>query len=185
MAQKNRADITSAISSNVYDNTNKEILASMVRAVLTDFNDSFFNNLTDELKSKKYNSTQTLEEYLNTLIGSIPLKGSTDWFDPSSANGSVESYEEGGQPNNGIVSNWSYDNPNNERSILTVNFSQSIANREILLTIYTSDERVSSPQLESNYCVPIIGRVGSFQIKIGIREIGGYVGKIRIGIIAL
>lgn len=178
MGQKNRADITSVISSNVYDNTNKEILASMMRTVLTDFNDSFFNNLTDELKSKKYNSTQNLEQYLSTLVGSIPLKGSTDWFDPSSSTGNIQSYSE-----NGIVSSMAYANPNNERTEITVNFSQSIATKEFILTLYS--DNVSSVQLEANYCTPVIARISSTQIKIGIREIGGYAGKIRIGIIAL
>lgn len=177
MAQKNRNDITNSISSNIYQNTNKEITATMLREVLTDIKDSFFNNLSDELRSKKYNNSQSLEEYLGNLIGKPTLWGSTDWFDPSSANGNIEEYED-----NGIVSSISYSNPNNERSFLIINFSKDISDRKIDVNLFT--DNFSSTQLESNYCAPVIANFSFNQIRVGLREIGGYNGKIRIEVMA-
>lgn len=171
-----RTELTAKIETLIHDNNSKEVTASNVREVLKDFRDSNFNIDDDELKSMKYNSTQTLETYLNSIIGALPLWGSTNFFDPSSSNGSIESYSE-----NGIVSSMVYQNPSNERSEITVNFSESIADRKLSISLHTDVSNVSG---ESNYTAPVIYRVSSTQIKIGLRESGGHVGKIRLEILA-
>jgi hypothetical protein len=171
-----RTELTAKIETLIHDNNSKEVTASNVREVLKDFRDSNFNIDDDELKLMKYNSTQTLEEYLNSIIGAVPLWGSTDFFDPSSSNGNIESYSD-----NGIISSMVYQTPSNERSELTINFSQSIADRKLSISFVTDRTNVTS---ESNYTSTIIYRVSSTQIKIGLREIGGYAGKIRLEILA-
>ena len=176
MSQKNRNDLNSALGSNVYSNSNKEITATMLKSIINDIIDSKFNIVEDELENVKYNDTQTLEEYLNSIVGGIPLWGSTDYFDPSSDNGSIESYSE-----NGIVSDIVYLRPSNERTEITINLSQSTSNRKIVISIHTEQSNVSG---ESNYTTPVIKRVSSTQVKIGLREIGGTVGKIRLEILA-
>ena len=65
MAQKSRPDLTTLVDQNVYDNTNKEILAAMLREVLKDFKDSHFNWISDELKAQ---STTQLKHSSNILI---------------------------------------------------------------------------------------------------------------------
>ena len=61
-----RQELTSKIETFIHDNNSKEVTASNVREVLKDFRDSNFNIDDDELRTMKYNSTQTLEEYLNS-----------------------------------------------------------------------------------------------------------------------
>lgn len=171
-----RAELTGKIETLIHDNNSKEVTALNVREVLKDFRDSNFNIDDDELRTMKYNSTQTLEEYLNSIVGAVPLWGSTDYFDPSSSSGNIESYSD-----NGIVSSNNYLNTSSERSEITVNFSQSIADRKLSISIHTDRTNVAG---ESNYTSTVIYRVSSTQIKIGLRELGGYVGKIRFEILA-
>jgi hypothetical protein len=178
MSQKNRNDLVSAVSTNLHNNSNKEITAASLRDVINDLIESKFNVIDDELKSMKYNSTQSLEQHLSSVVGSVPLWGSTDFFDPSSSTGSIESYSD-----SGIVSSMAYQNPSNERSEITVNFSESIADRKLSISIYTELGKENAAG-ESNYTSPVISRFHSKQIKIGLRELGGYVGKIRLEILA-
>ena len=62
-----RTNIQQLIDSNVYNNLNKEILASMMRTVLEELMNSNFNKTDDELQNIKYNSTQTLAQFFDSL----------------------------------------------------------------------------------------------------------------------
>lgn len=179
MGQKSRNDLTSVIGSNIFDNNNKEILASMVRVVLNDFRDSKFNLIDDELKGVTYQTIggnkQTLEQYLNSVVGALPVYGTITNVDPGGAVGVT--YTSGGI----ITSAKSIDRQHND-TLIEVNFSQSIANRRIIPLInYTSEYWGKA----NDFCVPVIKRISSTRIHLAIREVSGGVQKINFEIIAL
>jgi hypothetical protein len=62
-----RADLQQIIDSNVYDNNNKEILASMMRTVLEAIMNSDFNKDDDQLQNLKYDSAKTLAQQFALL----------------------------------------------------------------------------------------------------------------------
>jgi hypothetical protein len=62
-----RTDLQQIIDSNVYDNNNKEILASMMRTVLEALMNSDFNKDDDQLQNLKYDSTKTLAQQFALL----------------------------------------------------------------------------------------------------------------------
>lgn len=174
MAQKGRTDLTATIEQLILDNNNKEITASNVRTVLKDFRDSKFNRVDDELRLLKFNATQTLEQYLNSIIGAVPLWGSTQTLDVGSRNGNLQGNNEG------IISSITYINLGSGDSEVTVNFLQSIANRKISISFYTD----SSIDSNNDLCAPTIRRVSSTQIKVGLKEVRSNVQKIRLEILA-
>ena len=180
MSQKSRADLTSVIGSNIYDNTNKEILAAMVRAVLNDFRDSKFNLIDDELKGVTYRTVsgvkQTLEQYLNALVGAIPLWGSTDYFDIASTTGNIQPYSD-----NGIVSSMTYIRLGSSDCEITVNLSKSVDTRKVMFSIYTES---SNMQQQNDVCTPVIRKISSTTFKVGLREVSGETQKIRLEILA-
>lgn len=62
-----RLDLQQIIDSNIYDNNNKEILASMMRTVLEALMNSDFNKDDDQLQNLKYNATKTLAQQFALL----------------------------------------------------------------------------------------------------------------------
>jgi hypothetical protein len=141
--------------------------------------------LQNQLFSGNYNDLSNLPDlaqYLDTaqitdLIESTPtfLKASTDWFDPSSPNGSFTNYT----GDKGILSSVSY-SVQSERTELTLNFSQSISGKSPITVFYTDQTNVAQ---EADYTKPVFRIVNSTQLVLGIREIDGAVGKIRIELI--
>lgn len=176
MAQKDRNNITQAVNQNVYDNTNKEILASMLRDVFNDYRDSFFNLIDDHLKNMLYEEGQTLEQVINASANVPPLWGSTDWFDVGTPDGDIENYSP-----KGIVSSMSYERTGNHDSQITINFSKSILNRKLAVNVFFNGSNYND---NNDVCVPVIRVVSSTQIKVALREVSSNNQKIRLEILA-
>ena len=178
MAQKSRVQLTEIVEANIYDNTQKEVLASMVREVLKDYRDSHYNLIDDELRTIKYNSTQTLEQYLNTIAGSIPVVGRVLTFDV----GAVYT-----QPLNvdGIISSATSlaPSPNNAPdSLIEINFSINIANKRLIPVLTTNSSNWNS---QNDICTPVIRRISITQIHLALREIQPSAQSLNIEIIAI
>lgn len=176
MAQKNRNNITAAIQDNVYDNSNKEILASMVRDVLADFRDSYFNLIDDHLKNAMYNNNQTLEQYLNSVVGSKPIYGEV--LDVSINENVGESFT-----TTGLISSASRIVTVDKDNLFEINFNQSVANRRLIPVItYSSGVNWN---YANDIAHPIIRRISSTRINFGIRELANKDQHFNIEIIAL
>lgn len=126
MSRKSRQDLAALVDQNVYDNTNKEILAAMVRDVLLDYRDSHFNWISDELKTAKYNSTQTLEQYLNTIAGSVPVYGTVLDIDVGNNSDPVNFTVDG------IISSAKYLHRSSFKCQIEVNFNVNIGNKRLI-----------------------------------------------------
>lgn len=178
MAQKGRTDLTSGINSNIYDNNNKEILAAMVRNVLEDFRDSNFNLIDDELKNVTYkivgDTKITLEQYLNSVIGSLPVYGTIIGVDPG---GSKSSYT-----TDGIISSCTRVSGSRSDTLLEVNFSQSISNRRLIPVLTTTS---SNWDAQNDVLGPVIRRLSSTRIHLALREVASHTQDLNIEIIAL
>lgn len=177
MSQKGRNDIQSTIDSNIYDNNNKEILAQMVRNVLEDFKDSYFNLIDDQLKNTTYqkigNNSQTLEQYLNTIVGAIPIYGSVQGLNIATNQSNLTT--------TGIISSAAA-SKNGSGSLININFSQGISNRRLIPVLSTLSSNMS---VQHDVCTPIIRRISSTNIVVGIKEIQGDDQDLILEIIAI
>ncbi|WP_066223356.1 hypothetical protein [Formosa haliotis] len=180
MAQKDRNNITQAIEGNVRDNNNKEITAEMIRSVLADFRDSYFNLIDDYLANLKYDNQYTLAEILAQSANVPPLWGSSDFFDPGSTDGNIVEYNDNGN-GTGIVQSMSYLSLGGPDCEITLNLSKSISNKKLVVSYFTDNTNLNS---HNDFCAPIIRVVHSQAVKIGIREIAGAVNKLRIELFA-
>lgn len=176
MAQKGRNDVTSAINSNIYDNNNKEILALMVRDVLADFRDSYFNLIDDELSSLKYDSNNTLAQVLANSANLPPLWGSTDYFDVGSSDGNIQSYSD-----KGIVQSMNYIRSSSSDCELTINLSKSIANRKLSINVFHNNPNYG---VNNDICMPVIRVVDSQTVKVAFREVSSNSQDIRLELMA-
>ena len=176
MSRKSRQDLAALVGQKVYDNTQKEILAAMVRDVLLDYRDSHFNWISDELKGAMYNSTQTLEQYLNTIAGSVPVYGTILNVDVGDHNlpASLNS--------DGIISSASYLDRGNYRCNLEVNFNINIGNKRLVPVLTTNS---SNWKAHGTLLNPVIRRISTTQIHISMREIVSSLQSLNIEIIAL
>ncbi len=174
MAQKTRVDISNAIASNIFDNNNKEILASNVRSVLGDVRDSYFNIKDDELKNYKYNNTQTLEQYLAAVVGSLPIYGVVTGVNVGE---NLKTYS-----GTGIISGATGIDRDGDDFLLEINFTQSIANRRLIpvLTTTSSDYKSSN-----NVLYPVIRRISSTRINLSLRQYGNRPQNLNIEIIGI
>lgn len=124
-----RAEIQQLIESKIYDNLNKEILASMVREVLEGFKDSYFNLDEDELANQNYNSTQTLSQFFNTL--------------PNIKRGTIGSFDFGGSgtvPVSGsFINSASYGLSNTDDVIINVSINENIAQKTFFISSFTNE----------------------------------------------
>ena len=177
MAQKTRAQLTEIVEQNIYDNTQKEILAEMVREVLKDYRDSHFNLIDDELRNAKYNSTQTLEQYLNTIAGSVPIIGRVLDFNVGIPSGVT--LEVDGIISSAITKGYSYISYD---SLIEINFSVNIANKRLIPVITTSSTDFDN---QNDTCSPVIRRVSSTQIHLYLRKIAERTQSLDIEIIAI
>lgn len=177
MSQKSRADLTSVIGSNIFDNNNKEILASMLRLVLNDFRDSKFNLIDDELKNVTYRTVsgvkQTLEQYLNSIVGAIPIYGTILGVEVGTSN----SYS-----STGIITSCNFVTGTGNDTLLEVNFSQSISNRRLIPVLTTTS---SSWDAQNDIATPVIRRISSTRIHLALRELSRNVQNLNIEIIAI
>lgn len=140
-----------------------------------DYND--LSNLPN-LFSGSYNDLSdkpNLSQYITTTIFNQQhsLVGSTDWFDPSSPNGSIQTYD----GDKGIVSSMVYQLTSTDRTTITVNLSQSIEGKFIVASYHAEEAGLA---FDTNFSAPMIAYINPTQIKIGIRQYGGNVDKIRV-----
>ena len=176
MSRKSRQDLAALVDQNVYDNTNKEILAAMVRDVLLDYRDSHFNWISDELKTAKYNSTQTLEQYLNTIAGSVPVYGTVLDIDVGNNSDPVNFTVDG------IISSAKYLHRSSFKCQIEVNFNVNIGNKR-LIPVATTDSTDWAAQ--GTILTPVIRRISTTQIRVSMREVTGETQSINLEIIAL
>lgn len=148
----------------------------MVRDVLGDFRDSYFNLIDDELANLKYNSSLTLAQKLDGSANLPPLWGSSDYFDPGSPSGDIESYND-----NGIVQSMNYVRSGTSDCEVTINLSKSIANRKLAINLFTNSTDFNS---NNDLCVPVVRVVDSQTVKVALREVSGHDQSIRIEIMA-
>ena len=181
MAQKSRVQLTEIVEQNIYDNTQKEVLASMVREVLKDYRDSHYNLIDDELRTVKYNSTQTLEQYLNTIAGSVPVYGRILNFDVGLGSGFDLEIDDNppGIISSAITKGYPYITPD---SLIEINFSTNIANKRLIPVLTTNSENWN---YQNDICTPTIRRITPTQIHLGLREIAGVAQSLNIEIIAI
>ena len=182
MSIKSRQGLEDITNINILNNLNKEILASMVREVLKDYRDSHYNLIDYELKSIKYNSTQTLEQYLNTIAGSVPVYGRILNFDVGLGSG-VDLVIDNNPP--GIISSAStkgYPYITNN-SLIEINFNINIANKRLIAVLTTNSENWD---YQNDICTPTIRRIATQQIHLGLRQIvPGIPQSLNIEIIAI
>ena len=176
MSRKSRQDLAALVDQNVYDNTNKEILAAMVRDVLLDYRDSHFNWISDELKTAKYNSTQTLEQYLNTIAGSVPVYGTVLDIDVGNNSDPVNFTVDG------IISSAKYLHRSSFKCQIEVNFNVNIGNKR-LIPVATTDSTDWAAQ--GTILTPVIRRISTTQIRVSMREVTAVTQSINLEIIAL
>jgi len=174
MSQKGRVALKQVVDQKIYDNNNKEILASMHREVLADYRDSNFNLIDDELKNVKYNSTQTLEQYLNSVIGAVPVYGTLENVDVATNPGPITT--------SGIIANASYTFASGPDGLITINFSENIANRRLIPVLTTTS---SNWDAQNDVCNPVIRRISSTQITLALREVSTNLQSLNIEIIAI
>lgn len=174
MAKKGRNDLTAVVSSNIFDNTSKEIDPSEVRAVLEDFNDSKFNIEDDQLRYAMYNETQTLEQYLAQVVGAIPIYGVVKNFDigSSPASWQVE----------GIISSAEFITESDRETLIEINFSEDISERRLIPVLTYSH---SNWGRANDSTVPVIRRISSTRINLTMRETEGTDQDLDIEIIAI
>lgn len=174
MAQKRRTGIDQSITANVYDNNQKEILAAMVREVLADFRDSYFNLLDDKLQGLKFNDTQTLQQYLDTIAGSVPKSGTVLNVDVAGALGTYSV--------DGIISSASMIDRNDVMSVIEINFTESISGKRIIPILKTRSQDSNS---QKDITPPVVRVISSTRINIIIREVFSTVQALDLEIIIL
>lgn len=168
MAAVGRTGETSAVGSNIYDNTNKEITPAKVRAALAVLIESNFNLVDDELKNLKYDGSNTLAQ----VISPRPLVGTVTGINV----GGADSYGV-----TGIVSSAITIAFNGTDSNLDVNFSVDISAKILNVTLfYTSGDYNSN----NDVCMPVIRRVSGTKLAIGLRKVSAGATNITLQITA-
>ena len=184
MAQKSREDLTTLVDQKVYDNTQKEILASMMREVLLDYRDSHFNWISDQLKTAMYNQTQTLEQYLNAIAGSVPQRGRVVNIDIGN-NGRPENIDLASStelPNN-IITSAKYINRGPYVCGVEMELSINIGNKAVIPVIRANNRNNSDAQ--NTLCAPVVIIDSTTKVYIALREVKGVAQNIDIEIIVI
>jgi len=150
------------IDTNVYDNNNKEILASMMRTVLEALMNSDYNKDDDQLQNLKYNATKTLAQQ----FASVPII-KTARIGPFDVGGSGSVNE--------TVEGEAVDCLNNKlggRSELTITFplALDIINKKFFFTYYMANPTGNRPDLNDSIGTPVYGFLSTTQMLVVIRE---------------
>ena len=174
MAQKGRSDLVGESNSTFPTNNSKSIKAVNHRAYNDDIIDSTFNLIDDELKGVKYNSTQTLEQYLNSVIGAVHIYGTLENVDVATNPGPITT--------SGIIANASYTFASGPDGLITINFSENISNRRLIPVLTTTS---SNWDAQNDVCNPVIRRISSTQITLALREVSTNLQSLNIEIIAI
>ena len=176
MAVKGRNAINQMVGQKIYDNNNKEILASMVREVMADYRDSYFNLIDDKLKDMKYQGNVTLEQHLANVAGGTPIWGSTGFFDPGG--NSVQSIPafNGGS---GIVASAEMVKLTFHDAQIIINLNANYDNRKFMVSIWTD----GNLNINNDVCAPVLRRVNANEIHVGLREVTDEAQSIRLEIL--
>ena len=174
MAQKGRSDLVGESNSTFPTNNSNSIKAVNHRAYNDDIIDSMFNLIDDELKDLKYNSTQTLEQYLNSVIGAVPVYGTLENVDVATNPGPITT--------SGIIANASYTFASGPDGLITINFSENISNRRLIPVLTTTS---SNWDAQNDVCNPVIRRVSGTEITLALREVSTNLQSLNIEIIAI
>jgi hypothetical protein len=178
MAQKSRTGIDKSISDNIYDNTQKEIRAEMVREVLEDVRDSFFNLIDDRLASVKFNNDMTLQQYLDTIAGSVPKFGTVLNIDIGGGSGSSGALT----VDNGIILNASVLQRSGSDTEIEINFKESIEGKRIIPVFKT---RSLNYNANNDVGSPVVFFVSNTRIKVGLREVSSEAQSLDLEIIVI
>ena len=186
MGRKSRENLTNLVNQNIHDNTQKEILASMVREVLKEYRDSHFNWISDELKKAKYNSTQTLEQYLNAITGSVPRVGRIDDIDVGNHRRplNITPTEDDQLPSANIIQSAKYSKRSSKicEIEITVISSIDLNNRTVIPVLRTSRTNYKD---QTTLLAPVIRVASSNKLHVGFREIAGKTQSINLEIVVL
>lgn len=157
-----RAILQSIIDSNVYDNSNKEILASMMRTVLEALMNSDFNKDDDQLQNLKYNASKTLAQQFALLP--IIKKAKVGPFNVG-YNG-IESIDVEGDD---IVS--CVNNQTGPHAFLDITFSVDITNTNFIFNLEIDNPTGGRLIDNGNLLYPVYGILNPTTIRIQFREI--------------
>lgn len=161
-----RAVLQSIIDSNVYDNNNKEILASMMRTVLEALMNSDFNKDDDQLQNLKYDASKTLAQQFALLpiiqeavIGPFDFGGS-----------GTESVDVQGVAVSCIKTN------NTNKGMFYIIFPPelNILNKKIIINYYIDNPSFSRLQQHGNMASPVYGFFSDTELRVVIREVDSF-----------
>lgn len=160
MAQESRTGLDQSIAQNIYDNTQKEIRASMVRDVLNDFRDSFFNLIDDRLANVKFNEQTTLQQYLDQIAGSVPKSGRVLNINIGSPNPQIT-------VDNGIILEASILERTDNTYNIEIKFKESIEGKRIIPVLHTRSLNFND---QVDVTAPVIRFVSNQRIMVGISQ---------------
>lgn len=157
-----RAVLQSIIDSNVYDNNNKEILASMLRIVLEALMNSDFNKDDDQLQNLKYDATKTLAQQFALLP--IIQEATIGPFNVGGITGSVD--VDGGVA---ISCNGSSGDGGTELSIIFTP-SLNLLSKKVIITPYV--ENPTNARLNAHRIFqPIYGFFSATEMRVLVNQI--------------
>lgn len=169
MAAVGRTGETSSVSSNIYDNTNKEITPAKVRDALAVLIESNFNLVDDELKNLKYDATRTLSQ----MFTEGPKVGTVK---------TINVGENEALTVTGIISSATTIAHNGTDMNINIMLSESITGKVVIPTlIYTSGDYNSN----NDICTPVLYVVSSTNIRIGLRKVAAVGTNLTLQIIVL
>lgn len=185
MSVETRDGIQAQINNNIFDNNNKEILAAMVREVLVDFKDSYFNLLDDTLENQQYNNTTTLAQMFAASANIPPKWGSTGFFNITNSETSfdIPAYSGG----SGIVSGATYHRIGSSTSKdgrVEIDLNLTDSNRKFMVQIHTQDYTDATMNNSNDICSPIIFLETANKLHIGLKELDSNHQDLRIEVFA-
>lgn len=176
MAEKTRNELQQFTESKIYDNDDNEIVARFLRETFKEYRDSHFNRKEDEMANLKFNSTQTLQEYLDERIGRAPLFGQVSGLNIGDANQSLSPVS------GGIISSASVVDNTADDTLYEINFNTNIADRRLIpLMTYTNPNWNG----QNDIAVPVVRRISSTKINVAIRQVSRNTQDLILEIIAI
>lgn len=171
-----RNTIQQLIDSKIFDNNNKEILASMVREVLEEMMNSDFNKTDDQLQNLKYNSSLTLAQKFNQTpqinvcyVGPIEIKVS---------NGAIGF---GGAFVVGATTS-----PNGGGQIIFVDFAGiNVLEKTFIITGLSGSAGDFGLEQDASHGGITYRRDSTSRISIGMREIAGFTQELYLQIVII
>lgn len=158
-----RTAIQQVIDTNVYDNTNKEILASMLRTVFEELMNSNFNKTDDQLMTMRYNASQTLAEYLTAIP--VIRHSRVGFFDPGSETNKTLTIT-----GSNVITAATYQYTSGTSGKIVLTFSENISARHFIFSIETGRIGDTALRYDSTICMPAWRIDTPTQISIGLFE---------------